>query len=145
VNAIERRVVLADDARRLRRQLGVTAWAVLEDLLTDATPVGAELAACSNVRRVAEHLGVSKDTAARAVNRLMRAGIVERGDVARSSAGVFLPSTYLLRVEPLRGAIDLAPSRSTNDAAARRPRSRQTRSRLAVDQLTLIDLSDPAS
>src|SRR5207248_4256942 len=79
VNATERRIVLADDARRLRRLLGATAWAALEDLLTDAASADDELTACSNVRRVAAQVGVSKDTAARAISRLIRAGIVERG------------------------------------------------------------------
>ena len=51
MNATERRIVLADDARRLRRLLGATAWAALEDLLTDAAVTLLRLNTCGHEPR----------------------------------------------------------------------------------------------
>lgn len=140
MNATVRRLVLGTEARVLRRELGVTAWAVLEDLLTGATGTGPELVVCSNVRRVADQLGVSKDTAARSLNRLIRAGIVARAVVTRNSAGAFAAGSYVVNVEHLAGVLDHA-HRQPRDRA-KRLRSQRARTH---DQLTLIDLIDPAS
>jgi hypothetical protein len=145
VSADEPRIVLGNDARQLRRQLGATAWAVLEDLLTDAA---ADVVVSSNVRRVAEHVGVSKDTAARALKRLIHVGLVERAEIARSSAGVFAPGAYALCLERLAGVVDLRrEARATNDeVTSAKPRhTRPRRPARTADQLTLIDLTDPAS
>jgi len=59
------------------------ASAVLADLVLDADRDDAgALVVATSVRRVAAHLGVGKDTAARALRRLTSVGLLER--VARS-------------------------------------------------------------
>lgn len=82
-------VVVTGESRPLRRELGVVAWSVLEDISHDARWDGSACVAVSNVRRIAEHLGVSEDTAARAVVRLVAVGLVVRMPAARSTAGTW--------------------------------------------------------
>jgi hypothetical protein len=66
-------------ARKLWRAVGTTAWAVLCDVALDAEPDSeGRLVAATNVRRIADHLGISKDTAARALARLHDAGLIGR-------------------------------------------------------------------
>lgn len=90
MNAVEQR-------RALCRQLGPTPWAVLQDMVADAARDAAgELVVTTNVRRLASNLGLSKDTASRAICRLVDAKLVSRRPVGRSSAGTFGPGTYAL-------------------------------------------------
>jgi DNA-binding transcriptional MocR family regulator len=91
-------VLVTAGARKLCRAVGTTAWAVLCDVTLDAEadPEG-RLAAATNVRRIADHLGISKDTAARALARLNDAGLVGRHR-ARSESGRFTTPTYVVRL-----------------------------------------------
>jgi hypothetical protein len=91
-------VLVTAGARKLCRAVGATAWAVLCDVTLDAEPdPEGRLAAATNVRRIADHLGISKDTAARALARLGHAGLVGRGS-ARSESGRFVASRYVVRL-----------------------------------------------
>jgi hypothetical protein len=77
--------------RTLRRRLGPVAWIVLEDLALDAEmSVDGEMVAATTVRRLATNVGLNKDTAARAVARLIAAGLLRRDPAARG---------YVLRPE----------------------------------------------
>ena len=81
----------------LCRQVGPTPWAVLEDMATDAElDRSGRLVVATNVRQLALNLGLSKDTVARAVGRLVDAGLVARGSTARSAGGTFGRGVYVL-------------------------------------------------
>ncbi len=88
-------LIVTATARYLCRALGLTATVVLQDVTLDAhiDPTG-RLVAETNVRRIAGHLGISKDTAARALARLADAGLVTRGDRRRGAHGTFVGSAY---------------------------------------------------
>jgi hypothetical protein len=140
-------VLVRAGARKLCRAVGATAWAVLCDVTLDAEsdPEG-RLAAATNVRRIADHLGISKDTAARALARLHDAGLVGR-QRARSESGRFTTPTYVVRLaaaagitllgghgcpaDPCPVAADTDAARGNGDASpsARRRSSRPTPSR----------------
>ena len=64
-----------------RRRLGAQAWSVLEQLALAAHHDGQGWATPVGVRGLADELGITKDTAARAVNVLVHAGIVALGRV----------------------------------------------------------------
>jgi hypothetical protein len=69
-------LLITSESRDCRRQLGAMAWAALEHLALAAQPEGLGWAAPVGVREVAAGLGVTKDTAARAVAALAAAGLV---------------------------------------------------------------------
>ena len=153
-------VVLTGAARDLRRRVGPVAWAVLEDVLLDAVadPDGC-LVATTSVRRVADQVGVSKDSAAAALNRLARLGLVERRPVLRAGRGRFGRSVYLVRLDPTEGVTSLerhletqprGPSEAgcptgveTGDpavaATGARPSSSQRRRRACIEQSSLFE------
>lgn len=92
-------LVFTEAARQVCQALGTTAWAALADVALDARPDHQDrLVAATNVRRIAEHLGISRDTAARALARLADAGLVVRRAGQRSAGGTFAPSAYELRI-----------------------------------------------
>lgn len=101
-----RTVTVGLSRRELRRQLGPVAWCALEDLVEDAhvDALGRRVATTS-VRHLAGHLGVSKDTSARALLRLRHAGLVEplapvRGDTGRFGHGTYLVHTSVTGPTP---------------------------------------------
>jgi hypothetical protein len=67
---------IAAESRVWRRQLGPMAWAALEHLALAAQPDEAGWVAPVGVRDVAAGLGVTKDTASRAVAALLAASLV---------------------------------------------------------------------
>jgi DNA-binding transcriptional ArsR family regulator len=90
-------LVIAAPARGLRRHLGLTAWAALEELVLDAAPQGpGRLITQASARELAARLGVSKDTAAAALRRLASAGLVRREDHRDATRGVFARSAYVI-------------------------------------------------
>ena len=93
--------IRVDEERALRRLLGPLAWAVLADLALDAEHDGAGAwVVTTSARRVAAHLGVGKDTAARALRRLVSIGLLERSPQSAGPAGRFGTGSYELRVVP---------------------------------------------
>lgn len=95
-----RHLVLSDAARELRRRLGPTAWTVLEELLLDVAD-GEPMVVETHVRRIAEGTGISKDTAARAVRRLIAQGVVTRRGGRDLGSGCFGRSAYVLHLEAI--------------------------------------------
>jgi hypothetical protein len=92
----ERHLRVAPASRHLRRQLGPTAWAVLEDIALDADLTNAgRLVATTSARRVADNLGLTPGTAARALSRLRALGLVAYTRQS-GAAGRFGPSAYVL-------------------------------------------------
>lgn len=110
------------DAAALRRQLGPTAWCVLECLRERADGRVAE----ASVRALAAELGVAKNTAHRAIATLVRAGLIQ-AEQRRNTSGRFEVGRYVLHLhEP-------AP---TPKPAPRAPR--RAAPRVDDGQLTLL-------
>jgi hypothetical protein len=138
-------LIVTSTSRELRRTLGVVAWSVLEDIALDARCDGCGLVAATNVRRIAEHLGVSKDTAARAVARLIDADLVTRTPTARTADGTFAGSGYRLEVERLDAVFRIAapPGRDPGTPPVTRPgrtRAKASARPARQDQAALFDL-----
>lgn len=87
-------VLIGSDARALMRKLGATAWAVLVDVSLDARPVDGGWAAGTSVHVIADHLGLTAGTVARALGRLCSAGLVRRHDRRDAVTGRFVESVY---------------------------------------------------
>jgi len=150
-------VVVTVDARTFRGAVGVTAWTVLEELLLDAgVDDRGALIARTNVRRLAAQLGVSKDTAARALNRLARAGVVRRVVAERGAGGALPTSSYVIELVQIDGVtvdidahdVESAPSATdVSDAVQPVARRRTTRPASRIDgaQTSLFDLPASAS
>ena len=133
-------LVIAASARRLRRAVGLTAWAALEELVVDAVPLPlGGLGAQASARALAARLGVSKDTAAGALRRLASVGLLRREDHRDAARGVFARSVYVIDVARLdesgirRHATQ--PARSRRRGAVGIPAAR------ADGQASLFDLA----
>jgi hypothetical protein len=95
------------ESRTLKRSLGPTAWAVLEDVVLDAVPRDGHWIARTSTRRVADHLGLTPGTVARALARLCTDGIVHREDRRDVGTGRFAESVYIVAALPcLRPCVD---------------------------------------
>ena len=102
--APEPSLVIDARVRRLRRSLGLTAWAALEELLLDAVPQApGRLGTQASARALGPRLGVSKDTAAGALRRLTAAGLARREDHRDGVRGVLARSVYVLDAARLDG------------------------------------------
>ena len=95
----ERRITLTAESIDLRHRLDPTAWVVFEQLLLESTGSGDTCEASVSVRSLAAQLGLAKDTVARALNRLRRAGLVDASQ-SRTATGVYATGTYTLTIPP---------------------------------------------
>lgn len=124
-------------ASRLTKQaVGVTAWVVLEDIVLDATlDAEGQPVAVTSVRRIAAHLGVSKNTVQRALTRLLAAGLVTYETERELNRGAITRSRYRVALDAgLAVYLDARPSNevatpnaacpSRDDASPRRARPR---------------------
>lgn len=84
---------------QLAREVGPAAWVVLEGLAARTTSTGRGHEARTSVRDLAVGLGVSKDTVARAVNKLIRVDVVERSGFGQDEAGRFVARTYRVHLQ----------------------------------------------
>lgn len=84
------------ESRVLKRSLGPTAWAVLEDVVLDAVSQDGRWLARTSTRRVADHLGLTPGTVARALARLCTERIVHREDRRDAGTGRFGESVYVV-------------------------------------------------
>ena len=94
---IRRSVVLGQAAHELRRYLGPTGWAVLEEMVERSTGDGDRLTAQVSIRALASSLGLAKDTVARAVRRLRDLGLIV-AEQRRTTVGSFDAGSYRLTV-----------------------------------------------
>lgn len=119
----ESRVTVLASASVVRRALAPSAWLVLEELARTASDDGM---AVTNVRVLAADLGMSKDTAARAMQGLIAAGLVERTENRDTGTGQF--GTVAYRVDLVAAGLEVtshtptAPD-TTDDVGPRPPRS----------------------
>ncbi len=124
-------LLLAADSVALRRALGPTAWTVFEELLLVSTASAGERQASVSVRSLATRLGLAKDTVARALTRLRRAGLVTPIQ-SRTSAGVFAAGSYLLTIPDSIAFQAVSPlTRASTRSRSRQPRGSQLA--LAID------------
>jgi DNA-binding transcriptional ArsR family regulator len=108
-----RRVSIDVTATELRRRLGPTSWVVFEELLLASSGSSPRVASVS-VRALAASLGLSKDTVARALVRLRRAGLVTAHQ-ARTTSGLFATGTYRLMIpESISVSTRRAPAASSS-------------------------------
>lgn len=128
----DRQLVVTARAATVRRSLTPSAWLVLEELAVGADTVGI---ATTNSRRLAADLGISKDTASRAMQRLIAAGLVERIEGRNDSTGRFGAIAYRvdlaeagLLVQPANDASTVLAAPPVNPTAPPRmdPRGRRT-------------------
>lgn len=92
-------LILTTQSRALKRNLGPTAWAVLEDVLLDAIRQDGRWLAKTTTRLIGDHLGLMPGTVARALARLGTEGIVRREDRRDAVTGRFGEAVYV--VQPL--------------------------------------------
>ena len=127
-------------SRAVKRAVGLTAWAVLEDIALDARlDDRGRLVAETNVRRIAANLGIGKNAVSRHLANLRDYGFVLHEELRDSQSGRYEISRYVLDPSacierfthtPAGGAKDpSAPSRgdggtSPQVASARRPQTR---------------------
>lgn len=116
------------DARssQLRRQVGPTAWMVLEEmlLLSHMSASGSARIACVSTRGLASSLGLAKDTVARAIRQLRDTGLVS-AEQRRTDRGVFESGSYWIVVpEGITSAT--AATTALAVATTRPPRARVT-------------------
>lgn len=95
--------VSASAGRALIREVGATAWTVLVDVSLDACTEPAGRTAMTSVRLIADHLGLTPGTVARALARLTAAGLVQRQDRRDGVTGRFVESVYI--VAPTAGIV----------------------------------------
>ncbi len=134
-------LVLTDAVRGLRRRLGPTAWTVLEELLLDAAH-GESMVVETHVRRIAEGVGISKDTAALALRRLIAQRVVTRRSGRDPASGCFGRSVYVLHLERIGGVV-LVAGHAVGDAGTRvKPRRSGSRRAHSIDgpQGSLFDI-----
>jgi hypothetical protein len=112
-------LIVTAESRALKRAVGSTAWAVLEDVVLDARLHEGRWLARTSVRLVAHHLDLTPGTAARALARLCSAGLVHREDRRDVDTGRFGESVYVVHLTAaLRPCVHL-PHTARRDTARR--------------------------
>jgi hypothetical protein len=137
-------VVVGDAAEDVRRSVGPTAWCALEVLATmPPNHVGNAWIVRGSVRELARRLGISKNTAQRALITLRQVGLV-RFAQQRDGGGHFSATSYNLTVpgDVLRRECPSAPvpspgSGRAGSVAGRRSVARPL-ARASVEQLVLL-------
>ena len=103
-------------SRLVKQAVGLTAWGILEDIALDATlDVEGRLVAETSARRIADNLGLNKETVTRHLGRLRDFGFVLHEEVRHHGSG---------RCETARYVLDPSAclERFTDHAQARRKR-----------------------
>jgi DNA-binding transcriptional MocR family regulator len=117
-----RSVVLGPAAHELRRHVGPTAWAVLEEMVERSTGDCDHLTAQVSIRALASSLGLAKDTVARAVRRLRDIELIV-AEQRRTTVGSFDAGSYRPAVpEPCIAVVCIPqPVARPSAGSARRP------------------------
>lgn len=91
VGAVTTMLLVEESAREVRRAVGPLAWCCLEELSLAARQTPDGWMAPVGVRALGSSLGVTKDTAARALQVLIAAGLVARRGSASSAEYALCP------------------------------------------------------
>ncbi len=129
-----------DEARWLRPQLGPLTWSVLEVLVSQIEPGARPTVVCSS-RSLAELVGVSKDSVARALRCLIDENLVCRVDHRDGESGRFLGSSYVIDVDTVGLSVATVSQNSAPTPSERPPPV----ARAPWDQLSLLTSTDSAS
>lgn len=150
-------IVLSDRCRPTRAAVGPVAWIVLEELAAVGEPSGSTVRASTTVRRLGATLGLSKDTVAAALRRLIADGLVQRFDERNRPSGHFGGCVYVVDLHaigltqrptrtPQPGSSDTAVSARADAPAPTRTAetpapapARRTRRSATPGQLSLLD------
>ena len=98
--AEQRRLVIrVDDVVCLRRTVGPLAWVLLEVLASNSEPGAGSTRVRYSSRSLAEEVGVSKDSVARALRVLTEAGVVFRVDHRDELSGRFVATSYAVDLQ----------------------------------------------
>jgi hypothetical protein len=129
------------DASELRRLLGPVPWFILEELLLGpGENRGDSLVAHSSARSLAAAASLNKDTVARALTALGRAGLVV-GQQQPNDGGRFGRGGY--RVEGVPGVRRIAdPSTASAELASKSARPLRTRTQPTDEPIQLALLDD---
>ena len=103
---------------------------VFEELILASNGPTDRCTASVSVRSLASQLGLAKDTVARALGRLRRAGLVTACQT-RSTAGIFTTGSYRLTIPDAITITTRTTSRTSSRARACRPADAQLA--LAID------------
>ena len=114
-------------SRSVKRAVGVTAWAILEDIALDAAlDAEGRLVAGTNVRRIADNLGLSKNTVTKHLGKLREHGFVLHEEQRDDGTGRYETSRYVLDPSACLERFTHTPKRPAGDPAAPRPKNRDT-------------------
>lgn len=90
-------LILGRGSTAHRNELGPLAWTVLEEMALDAEPSSdGRLRTGLGARQVAERLGINKDTANKALRRLVEAGMLQREAARGTHSGRFAAGGYVV-------------------------------------------------
>jgi hypothetical protein len=93
-------LLIEPESREIRRAVGALAWCCLEELSLAARRTAEGWVAPVGVRAIGASLGVTKDTAARAVQVLVAAGLVtRRGSASCAQYALSLPTGVDIRLD----------------------------------------------
>ena len=112
-----RSIIIHPAAQVLRREVGAQAWSALEVLAAGSGATSPSIVVTS-VRALAGVLGVSKNTAARALAVLRAAGLIEPQQ-ARRSTGTFDAGSYTLTIPA--NVIDITEANRPTESIANEP------------------------
>lgn len=101
------RLLLGPAASDVRRQVGPTAWVVLEEIALEAAPDAAgRLVARTSTRQLATRLEMTPGTIGRALAKLTTCGLVRREDQRDVRTGRFGEVVYVLG--PIPGLVPMS-------------------------------------
>ena len=84
-------------SRLVKKAVGLAAWGVLEEIAIDATlDTEGRLVAETNVRRIADNLGLNKDTVTKYLRRLREYGFVLQEETRDDGSGRYETCRYVL-------------------------------------------------
>ena len=125
-------LVIGTSSGNLRRRVGPNAWVVLEELLLGSTDAEAGRAVSrATVRALAERTGLSKDTVARSLQRLRKAGAFTVETERHDDNGRFVSVRYVIDLTTL-------PIELRVEALAIPTTARASRRNGAAEQLSLL-------
>jgi hypothetical protein len=101
---------VATEPRRVRRELGPTAWVVLEELVAAARPGdGGQVVSIVTARGLAAELGIGRDAAVAALSRLRRRGLVAFEADRQAGTGRFGAGRYVVSAAAVAVVSGLGP------------------------------------